>query len=165
MLDILSLIGPKFVIGLDEHLDWQFPSSLQVPGWKHAWDLLLQKGLSSPRWFPAWFKGLKAIVHFFRHKDHRITLARIFRRRRLRGLADVVMAMRLPSFAEWRWSTLHKVVKALEGVLDTLRLRFDPTPFQRGREIHPRCEKWLRSWVLTCGTCDWPLLATLLLGW
>jgi hypothetical protein len=39
---------------------WLFPLAVQVPGWRHAVDLLLQRGLSSMRFFPQWLAKLKA---------------------------------------------------------------------------------------------------------
>ena len=44
LFDLLELIDPKFHVGiLADQGDHQFPSAIAVPGWKHAWDLLLEK--------------------------------------------------------------------------------------------------------------------------
>ena len=74
LMDVLQVVDPKFHPGPDAPPDFQFPWAVAVPGWKHAWDLLLQKGLSSLRWFPGWLRGLKAIVACFRSQWTRQTV-------------------------------------------------------------------------------------------
>ena len=41
---------------------WQFPRALKMPGWKHCWDLMVRKGLTSLRFFPDWILKFKAVV-------------------------------------------------------------------------------------------------------
>ena len=38
--------------------DLLFPQSLRRTGWRHAWDLLLRKGLSMLDWWPGWLAKL-----------------------------------------------------------------------------------------------------------
>jgi hypothetical protein len=38
-----------------------FPMALQVPGWRHAVDVLLQRALSALPWFPRWVAQFKAL--------------------------------------------------------------------------------------------------------
>jgi hypothetical protein len=44
-----------------------FPRSLQIGGWKHLWDNVICRGLSSLQWFPKFLANLKHLVSFFRN--------------------------------------------------------------------------------------------------
>ena len=55
-------IGCSTWVSLDS--EFIFPHALMVPGWRHAFDLVLCKALWQLPWFPAWLKKLKAIVHW-----------------------------------------------------------------------------------------------------
>ena len=42
-----------------------FPRALQIPGWKHMWDNVLRRSLSSVLWFPTFLRLFKAWISFF----------------------------------------------------------------------------------------------------
>ena len=47
-----------------------FPRAMQVHGWRHLWDTLLKRALSSLSFFPRWLESLKdpwcvAVIYFF----------------------------------------------------------------------------------------------------
>lgn len=79
--DFFQLLSPCFDHGLQPKEDCSWPNALVVPGWRHAWDLILQKGLCSLRWFPGWLSKLKAIVGFFRLEGNRVVVVRSLRAR------------------------------------------------------------------------------------
>lgn len=134
-LDIFyDALKPGFHPGPQPEERWMWPNAVVVPGWKHAWDLILQKGLCDLRWFPGWLAKLKAISSFFRIEGNRVATARSMRTKGMEGLADIVQNMRLPRFADWRWGTLHECMQSLMGFLDSLANNFDPTPFANGRD-------------------------------
>jgi hypothetical protein len=132
--DFFKMMLPSFDLQLHPPEPFLWPNCLAVPGWKHAWDLLLQKALSSLQWFPLWLQRFKAIIHFFRIEGYKTTVVRGLRKAGMNGLADVVAALSLPHFAEWRWGTLHWCLVELLPCLDSLILHFDPTPFASGRD-------------------------------
>lgn len=49
--DLYKLLDPRFDPGPQPNEQWLWPEAVGIPGWKHAWDLLLQKGLSSMTFF------------------------------------------------------------------------------------------------------------------
>ncbi|CAK0789149.1 unnamed protein product [Prorocentrum cordatum] len=62
-----------------------------------------------------WFFGVKAINNFARH--YRLDLTRLLKDVEAFGAADLVQTASLPYFAEWRWGTLHGVLKSLESCI------------------------------------------------
>lgn len=110
-----------------------FPRALGLPGWKHSSDLLLRRGLASLRAFPGWLRLFKSVLSFFRQDTHRVLVVRSLRQRSLGPLADMLAKSKLPSFADWRWDTLHLALEALDPMLDSLRVHFDPRPFRSSR--------------------------------
>lgn len=42
-------------------------------------------------------------------------------------MADIVQGLRLNSIAEWRWATLGRVCRSIEGVLESLTSNFEPS--------------------------------------
>ena len=42
-----------------------FPLALSSPGWMHGWDVVMQRGLASLSFFPAFLIGIKSMVAFF----------------------------------------------------------------------------------------------------
>ena len=71
----------------------------------------------------------------------------------MHGLGEIVGALRLPTFAHWRWSTLHEVLRSLRPCLQSLSQRFDATLFAPGRDTTGlalvtaafRSEEWHRQ--------------------
>ena len=133
------LVDHTFDVSAYSDEEWLWPNAWQIPGWKHAWDLLLQKALNCLAWFPLWLKRFKAIVGFMRVEAYMTTLLRSLRNSGLAFLADLLKATSFPSFADWRWGTLHACIRAVRPLLDSLIEHFDPTPFLRGRESSQAC--------------------------
>ena len=141
---------------------WLWPNAVSIPGWKHAWDGLLQKGLCTLPWFPLWLTRLKAICGFFRIEGNRVTAARSLRAVGFGALSEIVKSFSFPSFADWRWGTLHAVMKELHSCLGSLADHFDPRPFARGRDqvglaaviAALACDAWHKQfafvWFFTC---------------
>jgi hypothetical protein len=138
MKDILPeffrLMDPQFDLEANPCEPLLWPHCAGIPGWKHAWDLILQKSLSTLRWFPRWLTRFKSVVAFLRVKSNNTTLQRGFRRGGLHALADLVQKLCLPSFAEWRWSTLHLCLVMLLPSLQSLAEHFDATWFSNPQD-------------------------------
>lgn len=121
-----------------------FPRALQVPGWKHLFDNLLQRGLTSLRCFPAWFEVFKALVSFLRRYGVREVLATKWRSLGLSGPTDMLMKLSLPSLAEWRWGSLAACTTAVRGLLDTISLHMNASWFKHSRDS-TRLDKVFRA--------------------
>ena len=106
------------------------PRVLRSSGWRHSFDLVLKKGLSTLDFFPEFLRRLKALVAFMRDKGLMETLTTSLHERGLGNAAAVLTASPLPSFANWRWSTLHRCTSSLSGAARTFQNVFDPTLFQ-----------------------------------
>lgn len=134
-LDLLvGAVAPQSDPGGATDEAWSWPNAIHVPGWKHAWDLILQKGLSSLRWFPAWLARLKGVIAFLRQEGRRATMADHLRTLGKSGLADVVASTSLPSFAHWRWTTLHDCLKSLQPFLRSMATHFDARWFAKAKD-------------------------------
>lgn len=94
--------------------DWLFPRAMALPGWKHLWDLLIRRGLSSLRWFPGWLDTFKGLTSWLRHRQNIDVLAKDLEDKGRRGLAAVLKSLSLPPFANWRWSTLARLCRQLK---------------------------------------------------
>ena len=149
--DFFFLIDPALDLSGFEHERWLFPNAWAIPGWKHAWDNLLQRGLNCLIWFPLWLSRFRSMVAFLRIPSHVPKLTRHLRGQGLGYLADVLEAQRLPSFADWRWSTLKRCLSAVLPFLDGLIDNFDPALFPGSRSsMVPMitafgCEAWRRQ--------------------
>lgn len=86
------------------------------------------------RTFPAFLSKLKSVVKFLRNEQYVGEVCRGLESAGLAGVAQMLQATSLVSFAAWRWGTLSSVCKALEGFLSTLGQHFDPRPFQDLRD-------------------------------
>lgn len=51
---------------IDRGRKFLFPRAIEVGGWKHLFDNLIVRGLSSLDWFPGWLDKCKALVSFLR---------------------------------------------------------------------------------------------------
>lgn len=111
-----------------------FPMALQSPGWQHGWDLVLQRGLRSLVWFPAWLEGFRATIYFFRTKLILNDFCRTLIDRALDGIAEMVGSASVPSIAEWRWGTLYLACKAVKKVLQTLSSYFDASLYRSAKD-------------------------------
>ena len=84
---------------------WVFPRALLMPGWKHALDGVLQRSLSSLRFFPQWLDRFKAVVSLLRRETAGALWSRALEAHSP-AVAQVLLSISLPSFAAWRWATL-----------------------------------------------------------
>ncbi len=109
-----------------------FPGALLVPGWKHAIDLLLSRGLWLLPYIPKFVKQAKAMVAFLR-EDLQLVCEN-FRGRGLAGLAALLENETLPTFANWRWATLDRVLQCLSRLVWSLALVFDAKPFRNSQD-------------------------------
>ena len=110
------------------------PRVLRSSGWRHTFDNVIKKGMCTLDFFPGFLVKLKAIVKFFRDKSLMDTLATSLKSRGLGNAAAVLCASSLPSFAHWRWSTLHKCVSGVSGIIRTFANVFDPALFHNMRD-------------------------------
>jgi hypothetical protein len=99
--------------------EFLFPFALSMPGWLHQIDGLIRFGLCSLIWFPFFLKVLKALLRFVR--EHVEDIAELLELHGYAGAAQVMRKLKPPSFANWRWKTLHDVCNALEAAVVTLR--------------------------------------------
>ena len=132
-----------------------FDLCLQSPGWMHQWDVILKRGFSSLLWFPSWLDGMRAPVSFFRLSTMVSQLCMHLREDvQLPLIAEMIEQVRVPSIAEWRWSTSHTAVDALAGVLPTLSTHFDAN-FQVRTVWACQFQSvlWFTTW--TCGIQRW----------
>ena len=114
---------------------WTFPKAVVMAGWKHCWDLMLRRGVYELPRFPGFLKGLKAIIKFSREKTDEV--AHQLEHAGYKPLARMFKNIRLPTFANWRWTSLHFCCVALSGFLESFVQVFDPAPFrQNSKEIH-----------------------------
>lgn len=123
------------------------PRALQIPGWKHLWDVVIRRALSSLSYFPSWIDKLKALISFLRQTTILDEIVRDLRRRGLEALASVLASGKYTTFANWRWGTLHRCCSVVGGFLDSLREHFDPSPWRNLRD-RSRLNKVLGA--LTC---------------
>ena len=127
-LDLL----PEFYQALDPRApadlpkgEYLFPNAIHSAGWQHCFDLVLQRGLSSLRFFPAYLATLKCLVSLLRNK---MTLDAI-----VDGLSSApavaacIENLSLKNFAAWRWRYLDSSQPSLKHILPTLASLWDPT--------------------------------------
>ena len=76
-----------------------FPRCLQMPGWKHTWDLLIRRGLSSLAFFPRFLEQLKSIVYVLCNMSHVKVMASELTRLGLTAVAEMLLNSKFPSFA------------------------------------------------------------------
>ena len=43
---------------------WLYPCSVQIPGWRHTWDLLTRRGLFNLPWVLLFVKQVKGLCNF-----------------------------------------------------------------------------------------------------
>ena len=51
----------SYEVSNDRRASRQFVRALPISGWRHLWDLVIQKTLNTILWFPGWVIGLKVI--------------------------------------------------------------------------------------------------------
>ena len=112
----------RLPIHMTELAEWPeggylFPRALHIPGWKHMWDNLLQRGLSSLRFFPSWLEKFRALVPFLRRQAVQVKFGEHLRSKGLHALALILEGTALPSFADWRWGTLKQCMKLAAKIL------------------------------------------------
>ena len=63
-------LGFKLPAGLGGFQLRLFPHAMLIPGWKHLWDNVIQRGLCSLTWFPLWLKWFKSLNSFLRNYSY-----------------------------------------------------------------------------------------------
>ena len=76
----------------------------------------------------------KALVGLLRRQSVRANIGRHLRARGLAGVAQMLDALAVPSFATWRWATLAECTDRLGGVLETLAAQWDPAFLEGARD-------------------------------
>ena len=130
--ELMQLHDPEFIEPAVE--GYLFPRALQMPGWKHQFDLLIKRGLCSLPFFPDWLAKLKAVIGLLRDINDMEVLVKHFKAIGMQGLSEMMKNLSLPNFAHWRWGTLRDCCRELSTVLDSLIMRFDPSLFQGSRD-------------------------------
>eukprot|EP00959_Pyramimonas_sp_CCMP1952_P378104 7920364-Pyramimonas_sp.AAC.1 len=110
------------------------PRVIRSSGWRHAFDVVIRRGLSMLDFFPDFLTKLKALVKFLRDRNLMETLVQGLRGRGLPAVAETVSVFTFPSFAKWRWSTPHHCVTPLSEILETFISAFDPALFRGMRD-------------------------------
>ena len=159
-------LGCPIFVALDS--PWLFPSALMIPGWKHGIDLLIRKGLWTLPCFPKFIKLLKAVVSFLREDIYNVSSD--LRKRGFPGLADLMDSTSLPSFASWRWETLHECLESIQRFHSSWSVAFDPSLFKTSRDKTKlalvcealRCPLWREQLVVVSWFCQ---IMTSLLRW
>ena len=82
--------------------------------------------------FPAFIQKIKAVVGWLREDEDAIT--EHLRKRQLHGLASIVSDQSLPTFANWRWSTLNNCLVALSAIAASLAQPFDAGSLKKCRD-------------------------------
>lgn len=113
---------------------WMFPYCIQVPGWKHQFDLFIRRGLGDLSFFPGWLAKLKAIVSFLRLESNVNVLKKSFEASGAFGLSDMISMAKLPRFADWRWGTLQQCTKILTRFIDSFIRFFNVRLFAGSRD-------------------------------
>lgn len=114
--------------------DKMFKNAVHMPGFRHIFDGVLRRALSGLRWFPRWILLFKACVYFLRSRAVIRTLAREARRNNKHGYASLLESLKIPSFAKWRWCTLHDCMTAVGDVWNTFSMNFKPHLFKKSRQ-------------------------------
>ena len=65
-LQLCVLPPAQLPVHIDRGRKFLFPRAIEVGGWKHLFDNLIVRGLSSLAWFPGWLDKCKALVSFLR---------------------------------------------------------------------------------------------------
>lgn len=128
-----------------------FPRAIRIPGWRHKFDLIIRKGLVGMLSFPAWLKKLKSLVRLMRDHSLLEVLVTGLEAQGAHGLSALLTDAKCPSFAKWRWCTLHACCQSMKGFIRSLAQHFDPVWFAaiRDQEIVRdvlaalRSEHWL----------------------
>ena len=97
--DFFDLIGAPVSqreLDVEPEGDYLVERCLQVPGWKHAIDVMLQRCCTSLRWFPRWLDQFKSVVSVLRRSVYKAAAPIFFRKDGLPALAEVVESLSLP---------------------------------------------------------------------
>ena len=82
-----------FLLGCQIPDDWEsylFPRAVCMPGWKHVWDCVVQRSLSSLNWFGWWVLRVKALCSFMRLESTQEVFGKHLRHLGLAGAAELI---------------------------------------------------------------------------
>ena len=159
--DFWAMIAPK--MPPEPCLAFSFPRALQVPGWKHLWDNILSRTLSSLSWFPGWLEHFKALIYFLRSVTMLSQLLRELRAANQEVLAQMLERAKLPNFAQWRWQTLWRCCEHVRPVLDGLAQHFNAAGFANAADAvnikrvrHALSSTiWMKQFEFVAWVCEW----------
>jgi hypothetical protein len=115
LIPFLKMMG-VFIPKWAKRQEYLFPKAMLPAGWNHLWDGLLCFGLCSLVWFSPFLRSLKALVRVLREDLDLVKDA--FGAAGLDGSKAIIGNLRVPSFAHWRWGTIHDICKSLRyGIL------------------------------------------------
>ena len=92
-------------------------------------DRVIRRVCGSLPFFPEFLQRVKSMNSFIR--NYRGDLEKNLRESDAIGAADLVKHASLPYFAEWRWGTLHGVIRSLSQLYASLQVTMDLGPFYR----------------------------------
>ena len=72
------------------------------------------------------FEKFKSLISYLRDSNALDDLAKHMKDAGSPGLSSAVRSMRLANIAEWRWSTLGRVCKAVSRMIESLSDHFEP---------------------------------------
>ena len=165
-----DIVPEFFTVMLEVKVDIEprqclFPIAVASPGWMHGWDIILQRGLSSLSFFTVFLVGFRALVAFCRSKLWRGQLSRHLKSQGLNVVADMLNNVRMPSIAEWRWTTLAAACRHTLTIISTLANYLTIDIFGTGSgtnktirtvvnalgtvrfHVHLRMVDWFAAWV------------------
>ena len=111
-----------------------FPNAIELSGWRHYVDNLIRRGLAGLTFIPRFLEEVKSLVSFCRDHSMVQEFEASLRRRGLNALADAIVALSLPKFADWRWHTLHEVMDTLIELIPSLQQAWDAQLFANARD-------------------------------
>lgn len=143
--------------------DFLFGRGLQVPGWKHLWDNVLKRTLSSLGFFAAWLDKLKSLISFLRSVSVVRELSAMFDEAGLPAAKEILQRLKLPHFAAWRWGTLRDCCKGVRPILEPLSKHFVAQRFKHNRDSVQvqkvqqalGSEAFLKQFLFVSWVCEW----------
>jgi len=109
--EFLAASGCREAAAQCDKLEFLFPHCVWMPGWHHSWDTTLRQVLSAAQWWASWLQHTRNVTKFFRIQVYRSGLTGHCESIGLDGAAVAALGTCPPSFAQWRWSTLHGVCR------------------------------------------------------
>jgi hypothetical protein len=104
-----------------------FPWAVLSPGWNHIVDNLHRRMLTSLPWTAGFIKMVKALTKFLR--EWNVEIVQVLQQHNLPAVAESIEKCNAPTFANWRWNTLHRSIKAVMKSFPYLKEHFGKLDF------------------------------------